>query len=1152
MATEALRRLREEIDAAFEVQRRPYNERRVDSTSLEVSTPKWAEVTALLASVGHPTPKQSITGVAGQVSTSLRPVRDISRREKLRQLTASERQALMRKFMIEWRRIAHASAVVTRLHIRAQRRRKQHVLGMIFTAWRQNTVYKLRLKTAASIVTKRAKCKELEALWGRWTSAHRFAVRLREFRLKRHRRLTCEAFCTWVLAATQRARFRRYKQKASRQLLWRYWRCLKAAIKTQRMIHCEVKYFIARRILELKERWFILWIEYIEQRKQLRFAVGWSERRILGDAFDNWREIHENTRRVRHALQLATRRRRRCKIREMLKIWRVFIQNSQKQRHQLAAVLHTQYRRQAFTSLVLHTQLGRERERSLQDWKVRRTVWTWLHHSHRDRMLRLRAEFLKENHDRLVLRTAAWRPWRRNFQRSVGIQEFKAKQRVKRLRKWWMAFVLAANQQNQQRLFAESILDKREVRKIRQALGVWQTRTRSSCEFKALVAKSAVFCRQLLLKRVMRDWKTAYQLAFKKEYLDAKAVRHLASKMLKHWARWAYWSCRELEKRIALVKEQRQQKQIQQCISRWKEMVNARHIALYSKYFTAWKLWTDIQHRQRHLLELRRLIHLRWRWQRWELLALQCQSLRAQASEAQKLREHRLLKHCFATVWLRKTRRYKLGSTILAALSKQHILECAISRWRQNQLRLNAVRLASQFYRKKLQSQYLRLLFERTVGCKRTAIAYYRRRRILRSWSCWNQYFTLRRRRCEADEYFQCRSKQKALTLLHKSAESSTRRRSQRLDAEAWYDAVLLHNFLSKWFAAAKRAQYCRYLGERLAWNGIGRRAFRVWQDGFTEKQKMLSAAEFHCSVLVTRSWNALLRVTKRRQVALAMWRHTMTKTCLSHAFTNWKHFLDNRHGQYAVAATMNRMLEQRIVQRFFSAWSLLGTTRAMAFRREQRELQRWRRRCWSHWKIWHLSCRWQRSQQIILLQTIFSQGLKRYAIQQQACREVCLRTARNVLHRSLSQWRVELWLVRNQKKLTLEAERNALTHWKAFVAACRQKRRWEHYVQQLHRSQTRSKAITLDQKRQVGGTFRHSRALQAQLKRNRILMTHVLHAWYLAVQNRRRRSLKRLHRSRPISKARQIALEFWARRVMDKCFLIWREQSLGKLAEMA
>ncbi|KAG6951790.1 hypothetical protein JG688_00013590 [Phytophthora aleatoria] len=262
------------------------------------------------------------------------------------------------------------------------------------------------------------------------------------------------------------------------------------------------------------------------------------------------------------------------------------------------------------------------------------------------------------------------------------------------------------------------------------------------------------------------------------------------------------------------------------------------------------------------------------------------------------------------------------------------------------------------------------------------------------------------------------------------------------------------------------------------------------------------------------------------------MWRHTTTKIRLSHVFIYWKRFLDGRHGQYAVAASMNRMQEQRIVQRFFSAWAFLGTTHKMALRREQRELQRWTRSCWTRWKLWRVSCRWQRSQQLILLQTIFSQGLKRHAIQQQACREIRVRTARNLLHRSLSQWRVELWLIRNQNKLSLEAKRNALMHWKAFIAACRQKRRWEHYVQQLHRSQTRSKATTLDQKRRTGGTFRHSRALQAQLKRNRILMTHVLHAWYLVVQTR--------------------PLEYWARRVVERCFDTWREQSVGKRAELA
>ncbi|KAG2882983.1 hypothetical protein PC114_g20777 [Phytophthora cactorum] len=51
MATEALRRLREEIDAAFEAQRRPSNEKRVVVNSPKTLTPKWAEVTALLASI---------------------------------------------------------------------------------------------------------------------------------------------------------------------------------------------------------------------------------------------------------------------------------------------------------------------------------------------------------------------------------------------------------------------------------------------------------------------------------------------------------------------------------------------------------------------------------------------------------------------------------------------------------------------------------------------------------------------------------------------------------------------------------------------------------------------------------------------------------------------------------------------------------------------------------------------------------------------------------------------------------------------------------------------------------------------------------------------------------------------------------------------
>ncbi|KAE8905124.1 hypothetical protein PF005_g18162 [Phytophthora fragariae] len=127
--------------------------------------------------------------------------------------------------------------------------------------------------------------------------------------------------------------------------------------------------------------------------------------------------------------------------------------------------------------------------------------------------------------------------------------------------------------------------------------------------------------------------------------------------------------------------------------------------------------------------------------------------------------------------------------------------------------------------------------------------------------------------------------------------------------------------------------------------------------------------------------------------------------------------------------------------------------------------------------------------------------------------------------------------------------KRTALSHWKTFVAACRQQRRWEHYVQQLHRVQTRAKA---DKTRRSGGSFRESRALQAQLKRNRVLMTHVMHAWYLVVQTRRRRmqalsnSKKRHQRdrtepTRSNSTSKQLALAFWARSVMQRCFCKWR-----------
>jgi hypothetical protein len=1155
MAAEALRRLREEINAAFEDQRRPSSEHRHGEVSCESLNPKWAQVTALLASVGRPAPKKTTFAGPKRISAPLKPVGGSCAHDRLHQLTGAAKHTLLRRYMLGWRRVAHDAAVVTRLHVRARRRRQLRLAANVLMAWRSRSRYQSITRNAAASVEKVVNLRRLETMWGMWQSARRRAATLGAFAEKRRYRLSYEAFCTWVLAANQRARYRRYEQKAARQLLRRFWRWFEAGIEAQRLLTREVEYLAECRALRLLERCIVVWVAFVEQRKRWLFARRWSDRRELGTAYDCWREVHERRRRVRHALQLCTRRRRRRLFRVVLRVWSSQAHRARARKQALVAALYSQQRRDALTQLMLHARLDRERELSLQNWRMHRTVWTWLHRAHRHRMLRLRMAFLKESHGRLVLRTGVWRPWRRAYVRSVKLRTFASSRRLDLLRKTWLAFVAALVQEEQRRLLVESMIDTREVRVLHQVVAAWRVRVRSTLELKQVLARSTTFYRRGLLQKTLSSWRAAHHVTLRGKWLDALATQHLTSKMVQHWARWARWSKRELTERIADMSKRRRQRQMQRCIRHWEHMVLARHQVVCAQAFGNWKATTERQQRGRHLLDLQRVIQLRFRWQRWGSFVSCCHERRTLASKAGKLREQRLLRYCLVTVWLHKFRSYSLGANLLAALSRRVVRRRTLHRWRENHQRRRLVRAADFFRAKSVRLRCLRLLFNLTVGYRRRAIAYSRRGWLRRTWKTWEQYFKRRCRRREADTYFRRRGIQKAVRLWHAAASKAIAYRNQRVDAEAWHEAVVVQRILSRWLASANHARRCRSLGCRLAWEVTGRRTFRVWQDALIERQQLLKAAQFHSSVLVTRSWNALLRVTKRRQVALAMWSHAMARIRLAHVLMNWKKDVTRRRGQHVVAASMFRMQEQRVQQRLFRAWALLAAAHRMSLRREQRGSRSWRQRCWAHWKLWRVSSRWQHSRQRELLRKLFHLGLKRHAIQQQACREVCVRTARSLLHRSLALWRIELWLARNQKRLTAEAKRKALSHWKAYTADCRQKRRWEHYVQQLHRSQTRSKAVTGNGRRPVGGTFRDTRALQVQLKRNRVLMTHVLGAWYLVVQNRRRRAQTRSSISRrreaaeaprSSSKSKLIALEFWSRGVMRKCLGAWRDAAVG------
>ncbi|KAL4165765.1 hypothetical protein KRP22_014475 [Phytophthora ramorum] len=112
MATEALRRLREEIDAAFEAQRGTSHENKQVQISSESLAPKWAQVTALLASVGRPATKRNSPGTEKLISQSFLPVRCSTRDGNNQKMTDSERRSWKVSIATGAARVAEVEASV--------------------------------------------------------------------------------------------------------------------------------------------------------------------------------------------------------------------------------------------------------------------------------------------------------------------------------------------------------------------------------------------------------------------------------------------------------------------------------------------------------------------------------------------------------------------------------------------------------------------------------------------------------------------------------------------------------------------------------------------------------------------------------------------------------------------------------------------------------------------------------------------------------------------------------------------------------------------------------------------------------------------------------------------------------------------------------
>ncbi|CEG36813.1 uncharacterized protein PHALS_04070 [Plasmopara halstedii] len=1140
MQCEVLRQLREEIDAVFDAQQKFKIKREViqpDSTPL---TSKWAKVTSLLASVDDSILEKTS---AGRISQALRSYRSHIKDPTRLEFRDKETNLVLHRVMDEWRRIVNEEIGIEERVNRARRWQDQRVLNMILIAWRQQVIHDLISKTATNALKKKTFVSKLQVMWVRWNLALRQAIKRKNFYRKRQAKVCYEVFHSWTKMTTRCTKLRIYNEKSIRLLVGRYWKYFRAAIATARFVRLGIHSFTKQQIVKQKVVYFQRWIECLETQKRWQFAARWSERTSLCYAFDNWKNLIYDIKEMRCMLQSATRRQRRLKMRYMLHIWNLFTQNSRSQKQRLAVVLYALHRRRAFRILKMQTYCDRKKETKLHSWMTRRALWTWHLRSHRDRNLRLRVKFLKEKNEHLMLRATIWRMWRNNYHCSVVLRNLIAKQRVKRQRECWLAFNLLVMELKQRRVLIASLLNTREERRIRFAIDSWQNHIKISRKEKMTVALCAGFRKRKLFDKAFKNWKIAIYYALKKNSMNDTAVKHLSVKLVQHWAKWAFSSRRELGKRISLLREHSRQRQMRYSVAQWKEVVYNRQIQLRRKWFNMWKRMVDMQQRQSLLKELHYLLQLRWRWQHWKIFVSLCQELRLKAIQARKLHEKRLISDLFVMIWLCKTRRYFLGASKLAVLANKHVIVGVFTQWRQRRQRSKAKKIAYGFHRQQLQSQYFQLLFALTVGYRRKAVAYNRRQRLLQSLDGWTNHSATKKRRREAEIYFCRRTMRQAVHLMFSSAGRSIMHQKQRLEAEAWYEEVLLQHVLSKWSLVVHQRITSRSIRRRVEWNVVGGHVFRKWRENCVEKQKLLKAAAFYSTRLVARSWRAIIRVTKRRQLALVMWHYTMTCVRLQFGFDHWKHVVKIRRGQEAIAASLYRMQEQQIVERHFTAWKQLFTGCNMARRQLQRELLRWRRLCWHRWKVWRIFCRWQRFWQLKVLNAAFSLGLKRYALQQQIYREIARHTTRSLLHRSLTRWRLERWLLYSEQKLNNDAKRIVMTRWKTFVVACRQKRRWNHFRQQLHRAYAKT---TKKNHQRSSSTFRDSRVLQAQLKKMRVLMTHVFHAWCLVTHSQRRNVIfnsrsMRLHSIRPVSSATRLALEFWAHCVVAKYFGAWK-----------
>lgn len=759
-----------------------------------------------------------------------------------------------------------------------------------------------------------------------------------------------------------------------------------------------------------------------------------------------------------------------------------------------------------FTHLRAITECYAERDAALLAARTRRAVQRWFGNTQHARSSKKRSAAVAKRAATRALVDSGWKPWRSAFLLRVKMRALEALRKQRFAARVWRALRTAVERQRSSRALLREA-DELCARQLR--VRVWRAWMQFGASARAQRSRRALASehhRTRTLKRVLLALSTLQSSAL----LDQLADAHFVRRVFRGWRVCSVWSTQQRADRLQRLSRLLQRIELHACWRRFQVFVKLRRQQRCMRMFGLWKQLPRLSLARSLLAFCGSKVRLQTVWCRWRDGVRVARTLRANAAAVSARRELLLRRHFFIARWRDRTRRYREASHKLANARRSVLLTTSLRAWGQLKHRRDRERFAAESCARALKRKSFRALVQ-LASAARARTQSWKVRRLAAHWMLWRQFVARRRLVHAADRHWERWRRQRAVSKLQVHAHTVASLRHQRAVADAWGAAVAMQRAFSAWALVSVRQAHIRDCARALAWSAVGRRAWLEWRRALVLEQYVRLARSRANQRLLQQTWDALVQLTKRRQVAKSMWRYTLARIRLARSMALWQQYVAACAAQTRRADDLLSKRRRRSLQRFFGAWSQFGVVCAFAALREQREAARRTVACW---RVWVVRCRVQRLRRMAtrrLLRRVLVAGLRRHARQQQAARDVRDCSERRLLQQALKLWRVELWLRASQRRIDLAVKDGVLQSWVRFVARRHQKRALAASTKHLRRQHAESSD-------EAGRCSSHRRVLQDAIappqqvlgRRRRRVIREVLQAWHLAARSQQRARVSR------------------------------------------